>query len=64
VSCSATVSGVVTAWAWDFGDANDPSGSTAPIGVHTFDLPGEYIVSLTVSGPGGENQQTTTVSVQ
>jgi hypothetical protein len=41
-----------TSWQWNFGDG---SGSALQNPVHTYSAPGLYTVSLTVSGPGGEN---------
>ena len=43
-------SGTITSWAWDFGD-----GTTSALQNpgHTYQSPGEYSVSLTVTGPGG-----------
>ncbi len=47
--------GDITEWIWDFGDGT--SAETQDV-VHTFDATGSYPVSLTVKGPGGENQYT------
>ena len=38
------------AWSWDFGDL---LGSTAQNPAHTFLLPGDYTVTLTVTGSDG-----------
>ena len=43
-------SGVVTAWAWDFGDG---SFSSAQNPAHTYAAAGTYTVALTAGGPGG-----------
>jgi hypothetical protein len=56
VTCMATVSGSVTSWLWSFGDAVDPTPSTLPTGVHTYTVAGSYVVTLTVTGPGGSSQ--------
>ena len=45
----------VDTYAWDFGDGNS---STAPTAVHTYQSPGTYTVSLTVTGPGGTATET------
>ena len=41
------------AWQWDFGD-DESSSQENPI--HTFENPGTYDVSLTVTGPGGDQR--------
>jgi len=43
--------------AWDFGDLN--SGNI-PNPIHTYEMPGIYTVTLTVSGPGGNDVETKT----
>jgi PKD repeat protein len=48
-------------WAWAFGDGDT---STAQNPSHTYLAPGDYTVTLTVSGPGGPDDTAThTVSV-
>jgi DNA-binding beta-propeller fold protein YncE len=47
--------GNITHWLWNFGDG---TSATLPNPVHTYTTPGEYPLSLTVSGPGGTDQQT------
>jgi hypothetical protein len=47
--------GSIDTWSWDFGDTGtsdqaDPS--------HTYTEPGQYTVSLTVTGPGGSDTET------
>ncbi len=42
--------------AWDFGDSGVSSSCTP--GVHTYNSPGNYTVSLTVSGLGGTDTET------
>jgi PKD repeat protein len=44
--------GSPTAWDWDFGDGDT---STEQNPSHTYDVEGLYTVSLTVTGPGGED---------
>jgi PKD repeat protein len=46
-------SGVVTSWAWSFGDG---SVASIPDPVHTYIAPGLYTVSLVVTGPGGSDE--------
>ncbi len=47
--------GVVTSYAWDFGDGTK---STAQNPVKVYSFAGVYTVTLTVSGPGGTNTLT------
>jgi PKD repeat protein len=54
-------SGQITATSWNFGDG---SGSNEPNPTHTFATPGSYIVTLTVSGPGGSANVSSQVIVQ
>ena len=61
---NSTVSGVesISGWSWDFGDGNS---STQQSPDHTYDSPGVYTVSLTVSLPSGcTNTKTRTNYVQ
>ncbi|MDG2084966.1 MAG: PKD domain-containing protein, partial [Planctomycetota bacterium] len=44
--------GVITEWSWDFGDGNT-SLDQSP--THTYTEAGLYTVSLTVTGPGGQD---------
>jgi PKD repeat protein len=44
--------GEVQIWLWDFGDSNT-SFQQHPS--HTYQLPGTYTVTLTVSGPSGSD---------
>ncbi len=48
-------SGAIDAWSWNFGDG---IGSISASPNHTFNTPGFYTVSLTVSGPGGTGTET------
>ena len=45
---------------WDF---DDGTGSSAAQPTHTYLEPGIYTVRLTVTGPGGSDSDTRTVSV-
>lgn len=55
VAFTNTSTGDFTGSEWTFGDGT-ASGETNP--VHTYEGPGTYTVSLTVSGPGGEDSVT------
>jgi len=47
--------GLVNAWAWDFGDGGT---STVPSPAYQYESAGVYTVRLTVTGPGGSNTAT------
>ena len=47
--------GAVTGWQWSFGDGG---ASTAQHPAHTYQTPGGYTVTLTVTGPGGSDAET------
>jgi len=57
VSFTDLSSGTVDAWLWDFGNG-DTSLLQSP--VYTYNSPGTYTVSLTVSNSAGSNQATKT----
>ena len=44
--------GVITDYYWEFGDGHD---STEQDPTHDYHVPGDYTVTLTVSGPGGSD---------
>ena len=46
--------GTVTSWSWDFGDGGT---STEQNPSHTYNDAGTYTVSLTVTGPGGSDDE-------
>ncbi len=52
--------GDINAWSWSFGDG-DSSSLQNP--THTYAAVGTYSVTLTVSGPGGSESVTKTVSI-
>lgn len=52
--------GVLTAYAWDFGDGGTASGAATD---HTFAAPGTYTVSLEVTDDDGATDTTSTVQV-
>jgi PKD repeat protein len=45
--------GMITSYAWDFGDAHSRTGSVSE---HTFDAPGTYRISLTVTDNDGNTK--------
>jgi PKD repeat protein len=55
VSFTDESTGVITAWAWDFGDLGT---STLQDPSHIYKEVGVYTVSLTVTGPGGSDTET------
>jgi hypothetical protein len=55
VTFTATSSGEITRWLWDFGDGKF---STVPSPQHLYSSVGEYTVSLAVNGPGGGDTKT------
>ena len=58
VSFTDLSTGDVTGWAWDFGDTIGASQEQHP--TYTYQVAGDYEVSLTVTGPGGESTETKT----
>ena len=50
-----------TTYAWDFGDATPIDNTTAPL--HTFDVPGTYTVTLTVSNGVCESTVSNTIDI-
>ena len=52
--------GPVTSWSWDFGDGGT---STQQNPKHNYGTTGEWHVLLTVTGPGGTDQQAHNVHV-
>jgi large repetitive protein len=59
VKFSNASTGKITGFSWDFGDG---SGSTAASASHTYQNPGAYNARLTVTGPGGSNTMSTTIT--
>ena len=60
VTFSDDSTGDVTSWAWDFGDGNT---STVAQPVHTYAVEGDYLVTLTVTGPNGTDSKQRLVEV-
>jgi ELWxxDGT repeat protein len=56
VNFSNLSSGEYDSCAWSFGDGANSNDCKDPS--HTYSIPGNFQVSLTVSGPGGENTKT------
>jgi PKD repeat protein len=55
VNFSDLSTGNITSWSWNFGDGY---GATLRNPSHTYEFPGTYTVSLTVSGESGSNAKT------
>ena len=53
--------GEIVSWSWNFGDGNT-SDERSPY--HKYELPGSYIVSLAVQGPGGTHTAQRTILVK
>ena len=47
---STAVNGTIVSWSWDFGDGTTGSGATV---AHTYNTPGDYFASLTVTDNNG-----------
>ena len=57
VAFASTSTGMITSYAWSFGDG---ATSTLPNPTYVYPTPGTFTVSLTVTGPGGSNTLTRT----
>ncbi|MBN2038285.1 MAG: DUF2341 domain-containing protein [Chitinispirillaceae bacterium] len=55
-------SGTISSWVWSFGDGTVDSATTPENKVHIYDSAAVYTVRLTVSGPGGIDSMTRTVT--
>jgi len=55
VSFNDNSSGMVSEWAWEFGDGQVAPHANSYHPSHTFETPGNYTISLTVGGPAGES---------
>jgi PKD repeat protein len=53
--------GVIDTRSWDFGDGES---STDQSPNHTYATHGDYVVTLTVTGPGGTDTETQTVNIK
>jgi PKD repeat protein len=54
--------GIVTNWFWNFGDGGTSNLTTANV-AYTYNTPGVYTVTETVTGPGGMNTSTQTTLI-
>lgn len=61
VAFSSTSTGQISTYEWDFDDG-ETSSSKNPN--HTFDMPGIYQITLTVTGPGGSSYKTRSIIVE
>ncbi len=61
VAFTDSTTGIVTSWAWDFGDGSLLSAAQSP--THIYATTGTYNVKLTATGPGGVNAKTVAVVV-
>jgi PKD repeat protein len=55
-----STTGLVTSWAWDFGDGTT---STAQNPTHVYSTPGSYKAVLTATGPGGAASKTAATAI-
>jgi PKD repeat protein len=56
-------SGSITNWAWNFGDGNSVTNSSAISVTNSYAVAGSYTVILTVSGSGGVSAATNTAYI-
>jgi len=61
VSFTNQSTGEIDTWSWTFGDGGSSSAQSPS---HTYDEPGDYAVSLTVTGPGGSDSATASIHVE
>jgi len=50
----------ISSWYWDFGDGFN---SSLPDPWHTYTLPGDYTVTLNVTGPGGKDKKSDFITI-
>jgi len=61
-SASVDENDIIISYQWDFGDGHTGSGATVS---HAYELPGTYVIQLTLAdAKGGEAQQTLAITVQ
>ncbi len=53
IVCTDQSEGEINEWIWDFGDGKVIRGKNP---THTYILPGQYSITLTVRGPGGKDE--------
>lgn len=61
VQFTDTSTGSITSWSWDFGDTIGTSTEQNPI--YTYATAGPWMVTLTVTGPGGSDADTQQVDM-
>ena len=61
VAFTDSTTGIVTSWAWDFGDGSILSAAQSP--THIYATTGTYPVKLTATGPGGATSKMVSVTV-
>jgi PKD repeat protein len=60
VNFTSTSTGTITSYSWSFGDGGTSTNQNPS---HTFSNSGSYPVSLNVTGPGGSNASSKTITV-
>ena len=60
----SALSDQATDWVWDFGDEYDPTPGNEKKSTHTYSQPGNYTVSLTVTGQGESGTVTKPAHIQ
>lgn len=60
VTFTNTSTGTITGYSWDFGDSSPVDTTASPS--HNYTVAGVYTVTLTVTGPGGSDQTTASVT--
>ena len=61
ITFSDQSTGVITSWAWDFGDGTTFNQQAPP--AHCYTTPGNYTITLTVGNSGGTSTQSVNVTV-
>jgi PKD repeat protein len=61
VTCSSSGSTGGVSYRFDFGDGTPASSGTSRTRTHTYLLPGDYVVTLTVSNSRGETDSESTI---
>jgi len=57
VSFTSLSTGIIDSWVWDLGNGSGASGENI---AYTYEAPGYYTITLTVTGPGGSDMMTKT----
>ncbi|RPJ19332.1 MAG: PKD domain-containing protein, partial [Planctomycetaceae bacterium] len=61
VAFASQCTGIITTYSWDFGDSTTYNGQNP--GTHTYNSAGTYTAKLTVTGPGGTDSISKTITV-